>query len=70
MGVKKSRSKKSSKIGRAAKSAVSAVGGLLGGKSRGGGMRRRSRETPEKLAKKILILKLKKKLYKMKYGGR
>jgi len=47
----------------------SAIGGKLGAVSRGGG-RRRSRVTPEKLARKILILKMQRKLYRLKYGGR
>jgi len=54
------------------KKAAKGAKGLLGAVSgkRGGTGRRRSRLTPEKLAKKILVERLKKKLYKLKYGGR
>lgn len=74
MGVKKAKKSRSRKSGgsikRAATAVVSSALGAVGVKSRGGGGRRHSRETPEKLARKILILKFKKKLYKLKYGGR
>jgi hypothetical protein len=54
---------KSKAKGGAASVAVSAVSSLLGRKSSG---TRRSRVTPEKLAKKIIIFKLKKKLAKLR----
>jgi len=63
MGAIKSKKSRGSKVAKGLKK----VSGMLKGKSGG---KRRSRVTPEKLAKKILIEKLKKKLYKMKYGGR
>lgn len=64
--VKKSKTKKSKGVLSKVKSAI---GSKLGG-SRSSGGRRRSRLTPEKLARQILILKLKRKLFRMKYGGR
>lgn len=49
----------------------SSLASFVGGsRSRGGGGRKHSRQTPEKLARKILVERLKKKLYKLKYGGR
>lgn len=65
MGVKKSRkkSKKSSVFSKAKDFISSKVS------KSSGGVRHR-RVTPEKLAKQILILKLKRKLFKLKYGGR
>lgn len=69
MGIKKgkTKTKKTKSIGG---KIVSAGKSLLSGKSSKGGGRRRSRLTPEKLAKQILVLKLKRKLWKLKYGGR
>lgn len=53
---------------------VASVGSSLKGGatvSRGGArMGRRRRMTPQKLMNRILILKLKKKLMKLQYGGR
>lgn len=75
--AKKSKSKKSKGsfggvVSRTA-GTMSSLGSRIASTVTGGGARtggRRSRETPEKLARKILILKLKKRLYKLKYGGR
>jgi hypothetical protein len=68
MGAKKStpKAKKSSGVLGKVKSAI---GAKLGIKAKGGGGRRRS-HGPEWYARKILVLKLKKRLYKLKYGGR
>ncbi len=66
MGTKKSSSK--GKKGSVVSKVKSAIGSKLGLKAKSSGRRRRV--TPEKLARQILIYKLKKKLYKMKYGGR
>jgi len=68
MGVKKAKVSKNkvSKVSKVAKTVGSALG--LGSKKTGG--KRRSRLTPERLAKQILVVKLKKKLWKAKYGGR
>jgi len=78
MGVKKAKKVTSSKakkvkVPKSATSSISsALGAVIGGKSssRGGSGKRSHKQTPEKLAKQILILKLKKRLFKMKYGGR
>jgi hypothetical protein len=75
IGVKKAKVKTTAKKSKSAISNVisgasSLIRGATGVKRASGGMRRHHRVTPESLAKKILILKLKKKLYKMKYGGR
>ena len=69
MGVKKAATKKKSGgvLGKVAKKAKTVVSAVTGKKVYG---KRRSRVTPEKLAKKILILRLQKRLYRMKYGGR
>ncbi len=69
MGTKKTKTKSSKKSSLGSR-AVSAGRSLLSGSKSKGGGKRRSRQTPEKLAKAILILKLKRKLWKMKYGGR
>lgn len=77
MGVKKAKTTKSktSKVSKSksvVKAASSLGAKLLGGgssASKGGGVRR-SRQTPEKLAKKLLVIKLQKKIWKAKYGGR
>ncbi len=70
MGVKKGKAKpKKGKISSAVGRVTSAIGGKIGLKS-GSGLRRKSRLTPEKLARQILILKLKRKLFRLKYGGR
>lgn len=71
MGIKKAKPKAKKSSGVLGK-VKSAIGGKLGlsGKKSSSGMRRRSRLTPEKLARQILILKLKRKLYRLKYGGR
>jgi len=74
MGVKKV-AKKTTMKPKGVKSVVSAASSLGakilggGGAKRTSGMRR-NRQTPEKLAKKLLMLKLQKKIYKVKYGGR
>ncbi len=67
MGAKKSKpkKKKSGVLGKV----KSAIGAKLGVKSKSVGGRRRS-HGPEWYARKILVLKLKKRLYKLKYGGR
>jgi hypothetical protein len=71
MGVKKAKkatkAKKSGGVAKVAKTAVSALSGIKGKASTGG---RRRRMTPESLSRQILILKLKKRLFRMKYGGR
>lgn len=52
------------------KSAISAGSSLLGGgSSRGGGGGRRRRRGPEYWAKKVLVEKLKKRYWRVKYGG-
>ncbi len=77
MGAIKRRTKvRSAKSGKSAFSKIvsagtSAVGALRSKSTQRTGVKKRSsRVTPEKLAKKILILRLQKRLYKMKYGGR
>ena len=70
MGVKKAgKAKKAKKSGGVIGRVKSAIAGKIYG-SKGSSGRRRSRQTPEKLAKQILILKLKRKLFRLKYGGR
>lgn len=64
--AKKTSSKKSI-VSKVAKTAKSAISSLSAKRSTG---KRRGRMTPERLAKKILVERLKKKLYKLKYGGR
>lgn len=74
MGVKKSKSKKSSlgNVAKKAKGVYNQIAGNSGGssKKKKDGSTKRHRQTPEKLAKKLLIIKLQKKIYKAKYGGR
>ena len=69
MGVKKAAKSTAKKgtVKKAATTALSALSGLKKGKGGGG---RRRRMTPESLSRQILILKLKKRLFRMKYGGR
>jgi len=67
MGViKAKKAKKTSKVSKVAKTVTSAVGAVMGGGSKSRSGKRRSRLTPEKLAKKIIMLKLKKKLAKLR----
>jgi len=68
MGQKKPAAKKAKKStgSKIVKTAVSALSGM---KSSSGGGRRSKRMTPEKLSKAILVEKLKKRLFKIKYGG-
>lgn len=61
----KSSGKTGSSLGSFAKSAVSA----LSGRRSGGGGRSRGKG-PQYWANKVLVAKLKKKLYKIKYGGK
>ncbi len=71
MGVKKAKKAKSVKSGGVAKVAKSALGAISGIKGKASsGVRRKRRMTPESLSRQILILKLKKRLFRMKYGGR
>lgn len=73
MGVKKAKSKTTKTKAKASgvlKTASSLGSKLMGGTSRAKGGVRRSRQTPEKLAKKLLVIKLKKKIWKAQYGGR
>ena len=68
MGQKKPAAKRSAKstAGKVVKTAVSALSGM---KSSSKGGRRSKRMTPEKLSKAILVEKLKKRLFRIKYGG-
>lgn len=61
-------SSRSSSRGSAIGSIISAGSSLIGG-SRGGGRRSRGKG-PQYWANKVLVAKLKKKLYKIKYGGK
>jgi len=70
MGVKKAKSSRSSKVGKIVKAARSVATNVIGGARKSSSGKRRSRQTPEKLAKKLLVLKLQKKIWKAKYGGR
>ena len=68
MGVKKAR--KSSAKGGGVKKVARAIADKYynsGNKTKRPG---KSRMTPERLSKKILVEKLKKRLYQIKYGGR
>lgn len=50
--------------------AASKISQLKGGAKRGGGFRRGGRrKSPEYWAKKVLVEKLKKRYFKIKYGG-
>ena len=70
MGVKKaSKSSAKKSVGKTIKSVASSALGMVKGTSRKAGGRRH-RNTPEKLAKKLLMIKLQKKIWKAKYGGR
>jgi len=73
MGIKKIKvgktTKKAGGLIKAAKTTLGGVVSAISGKRAGGG-RRRGKMTPERLARKILVERLKKKLYKLKYGGR
>lgn len=70
MGAIKRSKRKASRSGRG-----SAIGAIISGGSqllgsRGGGGRRNRGKGPQYWANKVLVAKLKKKLYKIKYGGR
>lgn len=67
-GAKKAGGSALSKVASSAGGLVGLGKNVLSGGSRSSG-KRRHRETPEKLMKKILILKLKRKLNKLRYGG-
>lgn len=70
MGVKKAKKSKRVKSSGVISRVKSALGSKLGVSSSRSGVRRRTRLTPERLARQILILKLKRKLFRLKYGGR
>jgi len=70
MGAKKAKKTSSKKSSGVLGKVKSAIAGKIGVKSKGGGGRRRRRMTPESLARQILILKLKRKLFRLKYGGK
>jgi len=65
MGVKKTSKKKTTKAGKV----VSAVGSMLGTKGKGGGGKRRHHGVAY-YQNQVLKEKLKKRLMKLKYGGR
>jgi len=69
MGVKKKSSKKSGSIASKAKSALGALKGSKSSSSKGSSGRRRG-HGPAYYQNKILVLKLKKRLNRLKYGGR
>lgn len=54
--------------GLAARVAKSISGGLTGGSGKGSGKKRRSK-SPSYWANKVLVEKLKRKYFKLKYGG-
>ena len=67
MGQKKPAAKKSKgTAGKVVKTAISALGGM---KSSSKGGRKSRRMSPERLSKAILVEKLKKRLFRIKYGG-
>lgn len=66
--VKKTKAKTSKSKGSVASVATGAIGALIGGGSKSGGGKRRNRG-PNYWANKVLVAKLKKKYYKLKYGG-
>lgn len=69
MGKTKTTKKKTSKTSGALGKIKSALGGKLKGAKSSGGRKRRSRG-PTYWANKVLVEKLKKKYWKIKYGGR
>lgn len=70
--IKRSKSKSRSSRGGGSSlgSVISGASSLLSGKRGGGGGRRNRGKGPQYWANKVLVAKLKKKLYKIKYGGR
>jgi len=69
--VKTPKKAKKSKSGVVSSLASGAIGSLLGGgSSKGTGKRHSRRNSPEYWAKKVLVAKLKKKYFKVQYGGR
>lgn len=70
--LKKPKAAKKSRIsGGGVARVASSLGSVLGATSkRGGGGRRRRTKSPTYWANKVLVAKLKKKYYKIQYGGR
>lgn len=70
MGSLKKKSKsKGSKLGGLVKTGRKVLG-LTSGGSKGTGRRSSRRKSPEYWAKKVLVEKLKKRYFKLKFGGR
>ena len=69
--VKKAKTTTTKKSG-VVKKGMGAISSLIGkGSAKKGGVRRSSRrKSPEYWAKKVLVEKLKKKYFKIKYGGK
>jgi len=68
MGAKKPKASKA-KAGSKVSKTISTAKSLLSGGKSSSGKRRSSKMTPERLSKKILVEKLKKRLFRIKYGG-